>query len=89
MGRQGMVVGEELPPLSRQMVSHRYIFKHENFQLVCTHVFEEKKLVEVVRKQSSGRNIFRAMQKDKRVERALIHWVSMLERIQEKHGWND
>lgn len=82
-----MVVGKELSTLSRQVVSHRYIFGHEMFQMVCTHVFDEKELVEVVKEQRG--DVFGAMQKDKRVAYAMIDWANKLERIQEEHGWND
>jgi hypothetical protein len=55
--------------------------------LVCTHVFEERELVEVVKAQEG--DIFGVMQKDKQIAFALIDWANKLERIQEEHGWND
>lgn len=55
--------------------------------MVCTHVFEEEELVEVVRSQTG--DVFRAMQEDKRVAFALIDWANNIEKIQEKLGWND
>ena len=82
-----MVVGKKLSTLSRQVVSHRYIFKHEEFQFVCTHVFEERELVEIVKAQEG--DVFGAMQKDRQVAFALIDWANKLEKIQEQHGWND
>ena len=82
-----MVVGKELPSLSRQVVNHRYIFRHEEFQLVCTHVFEEGELVEVIKVQEG--DIFGTMQKDSQVALTLIEWANKLDKIQEKHGWND
>jgi hypothetical protein len=82
-----MVVGKELSALSRQVVRHRYIFANEKFQMVCTHVFDEGELVEVVKEQ--GGDIFGAMQKDTRVAYALIDWANKMEKIQEEHGWND
>jgi hypothetical protein len=82
-----MVVGKELSPSSRQVVNHKYIFRHEEFQLVCTHVFEEGELVEVVKMQEG--DIFGTMQKDTQVALTLIEWANKLERIQEEHGWND
>ena len=87
MGRQGMVVGEELSPLPRQVVTRRYIFGHEMFRMVCTHVFEEEELVEVVRSQDE--NVFGAMQEDKRVAFELIDWANKIENIEKKLGWND
>ena len=68
-------------------MSHRYIFRHEKFQMVCTHVFDSDELVEVVRAQEG--DVFGAMQKDTRLAFALIDWANNLEKIQVKHGWND
>tara|TARA_R100000808_G_scaffold5748_2_gene17327 strand:- start:1373 stop:1540 length:168 start_codon:yes stop_codon:yes gene_type:complete len=55
--------------------------------MVCTHVFEEEELVEVVRSQDG--NVFGAMQEDKRVAFELIDWANKIENIEKKLGWND
>jgi hypothetical protein len=68
-------------------VKHTYIFEHEQFRMVCEHVFDSDELVEVCKTQTG--DIFGAMQKDKQLAMAVIDWANDLVELETEEGFND
>lgn len=76
-----------MPPSGWSLVKHKYIFEHERFRMVCELVYDEGELVEVTREQEG--DIFKTMQKDKKLAIAVIDWANDLDAIQKEEGWGE
>lgn len=55
--------------------------------MVCELVYDEGELVEVTREQEG--DIFKTMQKDKKLAIAVIDWANDLDAIQKEEGWGE